>query len=69
MERAIARLPLVYRALIHVRTVELFKSSRPPLHKLLWALLVFIFPIVGVIVYWLLSDRKKYNDQGYEVLP
>lgn len=50
-------------------TVEVFKSSRPPSHKLLWALLVFFFPIVGVVVYWLFSDRKKWNDSGYEVLP
>ena len=28
--------------------VEVFQSSRPPGNKLLWALLVFFFPIVGV---------------------
>lgn len=50
------------------RAVELFKSKRPPLHKLLWALLVFIFPIVGVVLYYLLSDRKKHNESGYEPL-
>jgi hypothetical protein len=37
--------------------------------RILWALLIFIFPIVGAIIYWLLSDRKKWNDQGYEVIP
>ena len=49
--------------------VELFKSSRPPIHKLLWAVAVFFVPIIGPILYYLLSDRAKWNDSGYEVIP
>ncbi|KAK5167425.1 uncharacterized protein LTR77_007124 [Saxophila tyrrhenica] len=49
--------------------IEVLKSSRPPSHKILWCVLVFLFPIVGAVAYWLLSDRKKWNDQAYEVLP
>lgn len=41
--------------------VEVLKSNRPPVNKLLWCLLVFIFPIVGVILYYLLSNRKAHN--------
>jgi len=48
--------------------VEVLKSNRPPSHKLLWCVLVFIFPVVGVILYWLFSDRAKWNAGagGYE---
>ncbi|KAK3051455.1 hypothetical protein LTR09_007478 [Extremus antarcticus] len=49
--------------------IEVLKSSRPPSHKILWCVLVFIFPVVGALAYWVLSDRKKWNDQQYEVLP
>ncbi|KXT07014.1 hypothetical protein AC578_7202 [Pseudocercospora eumusae] len=48
--------------------IELLKSSRPVSHKILWALLVFIFPILGIIIYWLFSDRQKWNSGGYEAI-
>ncbi|KAJ4390818.1 hypothetical protein N0V93_004416 [Gnomoniopsis smithogilvyi] len=50
--------------------IEVLKSNRPPLHKLLWCLVVFLFPIVGMIVYWLFSNRAEHNSGGsYEPLP
>lgn len=50
--------------------VEVIKSNRPPLHKLLWSLLVFFFPIGGLIIYWLFSNRAAHNNSsGYEALP
>ncbi|KAK0750293.1 hypothetical protein B0T18DRAFT_408586 [Schizothecium vesticola] len=50
--------------------VEVIKSTRPPLHKLLWSLLVFFFPIGGLIIYYLFSNRASYtNGGGYEALP
>lgn len=53
-----------------LRAVEVIKSSRPPSHKLLWSLLVYIFPIGGLIIYWLFSNRASYNSgTGYEALP
>lgn len=39
----------------------MLKSNRPPMDKLLWAVLVFIFPIIGVVIYWLFSNRKAHN--------
>ena len=49
--------------------VEVLKSSRPVSHKLLWSVLVFVFPIGGIIIYWLLSDRQKWNNgNGYEAI-
>jgi len=50
-------------------TVEVIKSNRPASHKLLWSLLVFIFPIGGLLIYWLFSNRESYNSGGYETLP
>ncbi|KAF2169417.1 hypothetical protein M409DRAFT_20636 [Zasmidium cellare ATCC 36951] len=47
--------------------MEILKSNRPPLHKILWCVLIFILPVVGVIIYWLFADRAKHNSgAGYE---
>ncbi|KAI1342731.1 hypothetical protein F5Y15DRAFT_412415 [Xylariaceae sp. FL0016] len=48
--------------------IEVLKSNRPPSHKLLWCVLVFIFPVIGIIVYWLFSNRAAHNSGGYEPL-
>ena len=47
--------------LTSVILVELFNSSRPALHKLLWALLVFFFPVLGLLIYFFFSNRQEYN--------
>ncbi|CAM1508751.1 Fc.00g055990.m01.CDS01 [Cosmosporella sp. VM-42] len=50
--------------------LEVLQSNRPPSHKLLWCLVVFIFPVVGVIIYWLFSNRKGHmRGSGYEPVP
>ncbi|KAK7730375.1 hypothetical protein SLS53_009075 [Cytospora paraplurivora] len=50
--------------------IEVLKSSRPPAHKVLWCLVVFLFPIIGLVVYWLFSGRAESNSSGsYEPLP
>ncbi|KAI9047854.1 hypothetical protein LZ554_008562 [Drepanopeziza brunnea f. sp. 'monogermtubi'] len=50
--------------------LEVLKSNRPPLPKLLWCVLVFIFPIGGLIIYYLFSNRETHNSTGgYETLP
>jgi hypothetical protein len=50
--------------------VEVLKSNRPPSHKLLWCVVVFLFPIGGLILYWLFSDRTAHAGSGqYEVIP
>ncbi|KAK0952537.1 hypothetical protein LTR91_024353 [Friedmanniomyces endolithicus] len=48
--------------------VEVIKSTRPPSHKLLWCVLVFLLPVVGPILYYVFSDRAKHNPEagGYE---
>ncbi|KAF3935168.1 hypothetical protein ABW20_dc0107773 [Dactylellina cionopaga] len=47
--------------------IEVFKSSRPASHKILWCLFVFFFPIIGLIAYYLFSDRTRHG--SYEALP
>ncbi|KAI0416425.1 hypothetical protein F5X98DRAFT_343855 [Xylaria grammica] len=47
--------------------IEVLKSNRPASDKLIWCLVVFFFPIVGMIIYFLFSNRKAHNT--YEPLP
>jgi len=49
--------------------IEVLQSNRPVPHKVLWCLVVFLFPIIGMIVYWLFSNREEHNRRGgYETL-
>ncbi|KAK4246653.1 hypothetical protein C7999DRAFT_32987 [Corynascus novoguineensis] len=49
--------------------IEVLKSSRTPLQKLVWCLVVFLFPVIGVIIYYLFSNRSAYQrGSGYESL-
>ncbi|KAI1825699.1 hypothetical protein F4861DRAFT_162147 [Xylaria intraflava] len=47
--------------------IEVLKSNRPPAKKLLWCLIVFLFPIIGMAIYFLFSNREAHNT--YEPLP
>jgi len=50
--------------------LEVLQSTRPISHKLLWCLGVFFFPLIGVIVYWLFSNRYAHmRGGGYEIIP
>ncbi|KAK5048180.1 hypothetical protein LTR84_005850 [Exophiala bonariae] len=44
--------------------LEVIQSTRPVSHKLLWSLLVFLFPIGGIIIYWLFSNRDSHKPSG-----
>jgi len=47
--------------------VEVLPSNRPVLDKVLWCLVVFLFPIGGMIIYYLFSNRAAHRS-GYEVV-
>ncbi|KAH8728573.1 hypothetical protein GQ44DRAFT_757018 [Phaeosphaeriaceae sp. PMI808] len=47
--------------------IEIVKSNRPVPDKIIWALIVFLFPIVGMFVYYLFSNRQAHNT--YEPIP
>jgi hypothetical protein len=46
--------------------VEILKSNRPPVNKLIWCLVVFLFPVVGMIIYYFFSNRNSHSHGGYE---
>jgi hypothetical protein len=50
-------------------TVEIIQSNRPPLQKVIWCLVVFLFPIIGMIIYYIFSNRAQHNSGGYEAIP
>ncbi|KAF7553389.1 hypothetical protein G7Z17_g3671 [Cylindrodendrum hubeiense] len=47
--------------------IEVLKSNRPPASKLLWCLVIFFFPLVGMVIYYLFSNRDSHGT--YEPLP
>ncbi|KAF8980965.1 hypothetical protein BGZ46_003425 [Entomortierella lignicola] len=46
---------------------EVINSNRSVTSKLLWSLLIFLFPILGLILYFLFGGREEHN-AGYEVI-
>ena len=48
--------------------VEVVQSTRSLGQKLLWSVLIFFFPIVGILIYFLFSDRQAHKT-GYEAIP
>ena len=38
------------------------------MRKLIWCLVVFLFPVVGMIVYYFFSNRAAHNSGGYEAI-
>ncbi|KEZ43652.1 Uncharacterized protein SAPIO_CDS4255 [Scedosporium apiospermum] len=47
--------------------IEVLKSNRSTAGKLIWSLIVFVFPIVGLIIYYLFSHREAHRTSaGYE---
>ena len=51
------------------RTVEIVQSNRPTMNKVIWCLVVFLFPVVGMVIYYLFSNRAEHNSGGYEAIP
>ncbi|KAF9157103.1 hypothetical protein DFQ27_008016 [Actinomortierella ambigua] len=52
-------LSLVILILDLICIVEILQSSRPATNKLLWCLVIFLMPVVGIILYFLLADRER----------
>ncbi|KAF4421575.1 Cardiolipin synthase [Fusarium acutatum] len=50
--------------------IEVLQSNRPVSHKILWCLVVFLFPVVGMIIYYLFSNRKSHmRNSDYTPVP
>jgi hypothetical protein len=46
---------LLYIALIAYVVIDLFNSKRSTDQKLLWALVIILFPLGGAVIYFLVS--------------
>jgi len=53
----LALLGLVVLVLDIIALVDIFKSGMPTTNKVLWALAVIFFPVVGMIVYFLVGKK------------
>ncbi|SPN96653.1 uncharacterized protein DNG_00174 [Cephalotrichum gorgonifer] len=50
--------------------VEVLQSTRAPISKLIWCLVVFLFPVIGMFVYWMFSNRTAHRrGAGYDPVP
>ncbi|KAK3812020.1 MAG: hypothetical protein J3Q66DRAFT_349158 [Benniella sp.] len=57
-------LGLVILILDLIAIFEVLNSTRSVTSKLLWSLLIFFFPVIGLIIYFLFGSRNEYR--GYE---
>lgn len=51
-------LGLIHLILFIIAAIEIVTSGKPLLHKVLWLLLIFLLPLVGLIIYFLLGRGK-----------
>ncbi|KAJ9636651.1 hypothetical protein H2204_005251 [Knufia peltigerae] len=50
--------------------IEVLQSNRPVSHKLLWILIVVLFPLIGMLIYFLFSNRAAHKSgSSYEPIP
>ena len=47
---------------------EIIQSKRKIISKVGWSLLIFIFPVFGALIYYLCSNRNKYDISQYDHL-
>jgi hypothetical protein len=47
--------PLLYLILIVYVIIDLFNSNRSTEQKLIWALVIILFPLGGAVIYFLVS--------------
>ncbi|KAG0098624.1 hypothetical protein BGZ93_010978 [Podila epicladia] len=60
-------LGLVVLILDIIAIFEVINSNRSVTAKFLWSLLIFLFPILGLVLYFLFGGREEHNS-GYEVI-
>jgi len=48
-------IPLLYLALIIYAVIDLLNSNRSREQKLIWALVIVLFPLAGAVIYLLIS--------------
>ncbi|MBX3354381.1 MAG: PLDc N-terminal domain-containing protein [Phycisphaeraceae bacterium] len=51
-------LSLIHLVLFIIAAIEIASSTKPLMHKVLWLLLIFLLPLVGLIIYFLVGRGK-----------
>ncbi len=51
-------LGLIHLILFIIAAFEIVSSGKPLLNKVLWLLLIFLLPLVGLIIYFLVGRGK-----------
>lgn len=51
-------LGILHVILFLIAAFEILGSSKPLLHKVLWLLVILLFPLVGLIVYFVIGRGK-----------
>ncbi|KAG2171282.1 hypothetical protein INT43_002904 [Umbelopsis isabellina] len=59
---------IVLLILDFIAIFEILNSTRTTTSKLLWALFVFLFPVLGLLCYFIFGERDQFN-QDYQALP
>lgn len=49
---------LIHVILVIIALFDIFTSSRSTGNKVIWGLIVFFFPLIWLILYWLLARDK-----------
>ncbi|MBF0571487.1 MAG: PLDc N-terminal domain-containing protein [Candidatus Omnitrophica bacterium] len=55
----ISLLGLLYFVVVIIALVDIFKGSLSALKKVLWGIVVFAVPVVGIILYYLLGRTQN----------
>lgn len=58
---------VIHLILFLIVIFEILQSDRTIVKKLAWGALVFLFPILGLIIYFLFSAREEH-DRRYHLL-
>jgi len=51
-------LGIIHLILFLIAAVEILTSTKELLHKVGWLLVIFLFPLIGLIIYFLLGRGK-----------
>ena len=51
-------LSIIHLILFIIAAIEIITSSKEILHKVLWLLLIFLLPLIGLIIYYLIGRGK-----------
>jgi hypothetical protein len=50
-------LGIIHLILFLIAAVEILSSKRDLMEKVLWLLVIFLFPLVGLIIYYLIGRK------------